>query len=260
MEFLFVVKKLLGWLIAPLPIVFFLLGAALILCRCGWKKAGIRVGALSLIAFLFMSMPLTSQLLLKPLEFKFPKLPLENRDAMKALDFDYIVVLGCWHRDDEQLPLIAKPAACSLARTTQAVQIWHQFPRKQLIFTGSGANDGGEANPEINAQIAQSLGVSENNITVISGTKDTDDEAAVLRSHLADSRFVVISSASHLARIQYIFAQHQLSPILSPAEYHTAHGKITWRSFIPRASALRQSEVAIYEALGNIWVRLKTLF
>ncbi len=260
MEFLFVVKKLLGWLIAPLPIVFFLLGAALILCRCGWKKAGIRVGALSLVAFLFMSMPLTSQLLLKPLEFKFPKLPLENRDAMIALDFDYVVVLGCWHRDDEKLPLAAKPASCSLTRTVQAVQIWHQFPEKRLIFTGTSDRNGGVSDPEMNSQVAASLGVSVDNIEVLSGAYDTEDEARSLQKKVGNSKFIVISSARHLARVQYVFAQHNLSPILSPAEYHTSHGEVTWRSFIPRASSLRKSEVAIYEALGNIWVRLKTLF
>jgi len=260
MEFLFAVKKLLGWVFAPLPIVIILLATALFLCRSGSKTAGVRLGAWSLLAFLFMSLPLTSQLLLKPLEFMFPKLPLENRDAMIALDFDYVVVLGCWHRDDEKLPLVAKPASCSLTRTVQAAQIWHQFPEKKLVFTGTSARNGGKSDPEMNASVAMSLGVSSKNIIVITGASDTEDGAQALRKKIGTSKFIAISSASHLARIQYIYSQYQLSPILSPAEYHTSHGRITWRSFIPRASSIRKSEVAIYEALGNIWVRLKTLF
>lgn len=213
-----------------------------------------------LTVLVFFSMPITSQFLIKSIEFSTPKLPIENDGYIAGLSPSYIVVFGCWHSDDPNLPLVAKIHQCSLPRVIQAVQIWRKIPSATIVFSGYAGVDGKQSDPEVNAELAMELGVPGDKILLEIGTQDSEEEITRYKKLTDGKDFIVISSASHIPRLQYLFAEQNLKPVFSPAEYASSHGEFSWHLLIPSASGLRQSERGWYEVMGNLWVRLKSIF
>lgn len=264
-EFGFFIKKLIGTLVMPLPISLFLILFSLYLFKKRHNKRARQVALFGLSVLFVFSLPITSQYFIKPIEFAHPKLPLEDPTYLASLKPDYIVVMGCWHSDDKKLPLVAQIHQCSLPRIIQAVQMWHQFPKTKLIFSGSGIDDEDKAkgkisDPAINAKLAAALGVAESNILLIEGTQDSEEEIAEQKKHVENSNFIVVSSATHISRLEILYSAYNLKPIFSPAEYVSGHGEFSWHLLIPSASALQQSERAIYEYMGITWVTIKATF
>lgn len=259
----FELKKILGVLLSPMPLFFIALAIAGFLMWRGYNKAGVRLSATALIVMLFLSTPITSRYLIWPIEFKHPKLALDSPQQiteLQKINPRHIVVLGCWHNDDDALPLVAKIHKCSLPRVVQGVKLWRLFPEATLLFSGHTARNDGVSHPEISARLAMDLGVPEHKILKVIGAKDTEDGINLYKHHIANTPFIVVSSATHMERVLFLYRKHGLEPILSPAEYASAHGHFSWQLFVPDAMSLYQSERAIYELLGNAWVKLKSLF
>ena len=260
LELGFLIKKIIGVVLMPLPISCLLILFALYWLNRGNKKLAIRVFVLGLAVLLFFSTPIISSYLIKPLEFSVPKLELSKLDDSSL---QYIVVLGCWHTDDPLLPLVAKLDQCSLPRVVQAVQIWRQFPESLVIFSGFDVEHEAKENlvkqsdPEVNSELAISLGLPKSNIILIEGAKDTEDEVTSIKAEVQQQPVIVISSATHMLRVKKLFNFHGISPLLSPAEYLSGHGAFSWQLFIPNARALHQSERALYEYMGISWVSLR---
>lgn len=255
----FLLKKLIGALLMPLPISMILACAALYYCVTHQLKKAKYAGITAVSLLLFFSLPLTSQFLIHPLEFRYPKLPLEDATYIAELQPDFIVVMGCWHSDDDQLPIVAKLDQCSLPRVVQAAQIWHQYPAAKLIFSGTAGRNGNLSDPAINAELAQALGVEQSKVILLEGSKDSVDEVNSHKKLVAGTRFIVVSSATHMKRLDMLYQSVGLTPIMSPSEYVSSHGFLTIHSFIPSASSLKQSERALYEYMGITWTFLKSL-
>lgn len=256
MDFFFLFKKLVGGFFTPLPIVFLLLSYGIYQLYKGKSRQGLLCSLAGLSLLLVTSMPIVGGAVLRQYEFAYEKLNIQ--DLKK--EPEYIVVLGCWHSSDEQLPLVAKIHQCSLARIVQGVQFWHKFPNSKLVFSGFSGKAGKPSHPEVNAQLAMDLGVPESQIILSIGNKDTAEEARVLSKTLAESPFILITSASHIPRSVRLFKAQGLSPIPSPAEYLSGHGSFSWQVLVPRASAIEQTERAMYEFLGNAWISIKLFF
>lgn len=261
----FFLKKFIGAILMPLPISLFIICLSLYLFKKRNHKIARRIAIIGLSLLVIFSLPITSQYFIRPIEFAYPKLPLEDPSYLKTLKPDYIVVMGCWHSDDKKLPLVAKIHQCSLPRVVQAVQMWHQYPDATLIFSGVGVDEsdiakGKVSDPAINAQLAMGLGVDKKQILLIEGTRDSEEEIAAQKKVVANSKFIVVSSATHISRLDLIYRHQGMYPIFSPAEYVSSHGEFSWRLLLPSASALQQSERAIYEYLGLAWVKVKSIF
>lgn len=254
----FLLKKLLGVILMPVPIVCLLVGLSLFFLFKGSYKKAKRYGSISFILLLLFSLPITSRLMLMPIERSVTTISLTELSAAQQPP-QYIWVLGCYHYDDE-LPLVAKFHACSLNRIVQAVQFWHQLPNLTLIFSGAAAKQGGISHPQISAQLAQQLGVPSDNIQLIIGTKDTEEGIQRIKQLVADKPFVAISSASHLRRMANLFNRYGLQPQLSASEYLAPHARFSYHLLIPSSASLKKTERAFYEVLGLLWVNVKAFF
>ncbi len=256
MDLFFLFKKLVGVFFTPLPIVFLLLSYGIYQLYKGRARQGLLCSLSGLCLLLFTSMPIVGGAVLRQYEFAYEKLDVQNLKQEPK----YIVVLGCWHSKDELLPLVAQIHQCSLARIVQGVQFWNKFPNSKLIFSGFSGRGGKPSHPEVNAQLAMELGVPEKQIILSIGNKDTAEEARVLSKTLFDSSFILVTSASHIPRSVKLFKAQGLNPIPSPAEYLSGHGDFSWQVLVPRASAIEQTERAMYEFLGNTWISIKLFF
>ena len=254
MDFLFALKKILGVLVSPLPIIIVCLGLGLFFINKNKRQLGLTLNVAGFALLLITSSPLLSVHLIRSFEFSIPKLD------TTGLTPEYIVVLGCWHSSDEQLPLAAKLHQCSLPRVVQSVQFWREFPSATVIYSGWSGQPGEPSHPAVNAQVAKSLGLPAQHIMLSPGSGDTEAEAKAIKQLVGTREFILIASASQMPRAMTLFNRNGLFPHPSPAEYVSGHGDFNYNLLVPQASALRQSERGVYEALGNLWIRLKTVF
>lgn len=260
MEFLFSVKKILGVLISPLPMTVCILmvgGVFLLKTPKSQYSKQVKILTISGIALLVIaSSPITAFYLLRPIEIAYPK----YQDELKQVD--NIVVLGCYHSSDKKLPDIANVHPCTLYRLIEALRLSRVYPSAQLYLTGWDSDDTHKmSHPEYSAKILMSLGVDKHRMTIIEGSKDTEDEVLVLKPVLKHKQNLVVSSASHFYRAMKLFDAHNVKVTPVPIEYLThKSGDWNWHLLIPDPDALQMTQRAVYEYLGNAWVNIKSEF
>lgn len=239
------IKQLVGALATPM-------GLALIVAMLGWLarafdrrrlSAGLFVAALAWL-YLAATAPF-SDALLTPLETRYPPLRTEQTPQVA-----YIVVLGSHYAPREALPVTAALGSEGLARIVEGVRLARVFPEARLVVSG-GAVGGYQPSALGYAALARELGLDGNRMVVIDSPRDTAEEAAAVVKLLGATQFVLVTSASHMPRAMQLMSAAGARALAAPTAQRV-HPDIawTWRSFLPRASALRGSEMALHEYIG----------
>ncbi|WP_143871021.1 ElyC/SanA/YdcF family protein [Catenovulum sediminis] len=258
MDLLFAVKKLIAAFIAPLPLTIALMITAYVLLLHIMDNHSARRYAkyfslASILVLMIVSLPITSDILIRPLEQYSPR----YQDALKQVD--NIVVLGCYNTEFDSRSDIANVRPCSLYRLNEAIRLSRVYPQAKLILSGwSKKGTTRFDHSEFLAKVAISLGVNRARLVLLNGSKDTNQEAKNLASIMLNKNNLVVSSASHFKRIDAIFSHYNIRYTAVPAEYlASADTFVSWKQLIPSARALHTSERAIYEYLGNIWIKIR---
>lgn len=249
----FVVKKVIGALLMPLPICIFILLLGFLALFL--KRHSIGYGLLSLftIVILLISTPFLPGKLLGEIEQQYPQYDLSTK-------VNFIVVLGCSHTNDARLPITSQIHHCSLARVNEAVRIWTHNPNAKIVTSGAAFSQP-FSQAEMNKKMLMVLGVNENAIIEVNLSRDTEDEANNLASILQADRFALVTSASHIPRAMRLFKAQRLKPIAAPTEHLVREASsITFFSFIPAAKNIKKMERWWYETLGQSWLTLKSWF
>jgi uncharacterized SAM-binding protein YcdF (DUF218 family) len=249
----FVVKKVIGALLMPLPVCFFILILGLIALFLKRHSIGYSLLSLFTIAILLISTPFLPGKLLGKIEQQNPQYDLSTK-------VNFIVVLGCSHTNDARLPITSQIHHCSLARINEAVRIWKHNPDAKIVTSGAAFSQP-FSQAEMNKKMLMVLGVSEDSIIVVNLSRDTEDEANNLAAILLSEKFALVTSASHIPRALRLFQGQNLKPIAAPTEHLVREGdKITFFSFIPAAKNIKKMERWWYETLGQGWLTLKSWF
>lgn len=251
---LFTAKKWLGQLLMPLPFsLSLLLLAVLLLWFTRFQKSGKLLATCALVIVTLMGMRPVSYELARPLEQTFSPFAVSQHP-----DIDAIVVLGNGHVSDPAIPLSSWQNHIALARTLEGVRLAKAYPQAQLIF--SGFVDGDPlSNAEVNARMAQSLGVDRSRMTLFENNKDTHDEAVSIAHHLQGRRVALVSSATHLPRAMVLYRQQGLDALPAPTDYTAKQSQQPQplHSYLPKGRYLMYSEAAIHEWIGRLWARLR---
>jgi len=172
---------------------------------------------------------------------------------------DYIIVLGCRHTTDAQLPATSELGVCSLQRLVEAVRILGIHPEAQLITSGYAGSDE-TSNAEKVKQAAMLLGVAESKILVESYPQDTEEEAELIAPRVSGKNVVLITNSDHMPRAIKYFQQQGIYPIAAPAGKWAKgmNDEKHWQYYIPRPNNLEQTTFAWYESLGRIVQWLKS--
>jgi uncharacterized SAM-binding protein YcdF (DUF218 family) len=176
---------------------------------------------------------------------------IEDESAIK-----YVVVLGGGHTSDPELPLISQIGRNSLVRLMEGIRIYRKYPWVKLILSGGRVFD---PVPEADtmARVAMEIGVPENDIILESKSKDTKDQAKIIKSIIGSEPFVLVTSASHMPRSMAMFRKLGMSPIPSPIGHRVRGGQgLSPHSFFPGTGNLRKAELAVHEYLGLTWSKL----
>ena len=107
------------------------------------------------------------------------------------------------------------------------------------------------------SRVAGKIGIPENDIILESKSKDTKDQAKLIKSIVGNEQFVLVTSASHMPRSMAMFKKLGMNPIPSPIGHLVSEGQgLNPHSFFPSTGNLYKAQLAIHEYLGLTWSKL----
>ncbi|STR40362.1 membrane Protein [Klebsiella michiganensis] len=197
---LFTLKKVLGGMMLPLPLLLLLIAFGIaLLWFSRFQRTGKLCVSLGWLLLLLLSLQPVADSLLKPIEDKYPTWRGEKR-------VQYVVVLGGGYTWNPDWAPSSNLINNSLPRLTEGIRLWYENPGSKLIFTGAAAKTNPVSTAEAGARVAESLGIPRSEILVLDKPKDTEEEAAAVKMAIGDAPFLLVTSASHLPRAMIFFA------------------------------------------------------
>jgi len=245
---LFLAKKLISVFLYPLGASLLLLFVGTILWRRRPKShAGPIMVTAGAVWLLLMSLPITGFILLRSLEVQAGRYadPVElSRNGIR-----HIVVLGGDLRAGN-LTSADRIANTSLVRVMEAIRLWKQIPDSRLVLSGGSVSNKLMTTADGMALLAKELGVPRDAIILEDKSRDTEDEARLLKSMLGTDPFALVTTACHMPRSVRLFRQKGLNPIPAPADFETTEFIFSFNSLLPTIQGLGMTHNAIHEYLG----------
>ena len=254
---MFLLKKIIAPLCLPLTfsLVILIFGFIFLYFRRKQRRGRVFV-LLGILLLLFFSYDVTSGLLLRPLETRYPPFGAETLAAAKEIK--WIAVLGGGHIDSPTIPATSRLSEAAAARLIEAVRIHRELPGSRLILSG-GAIYTASSEAKTMADAAPYFGIKAKDVVLEAQSRDTEEEALRIREIIGTGRLILVTSAAHMPRSMSLFRKVGLDPIPAPAHFLALEGsgKIVPHNFFPSAEGLRQSEIAVHEYLGILWAKLR---
>ena len=259
---MFILKKFIGQLFFPVPLCLEILIAGLLLLLFTRKqKAGKIIISVGVILLTFLSYPALSNTFLRRLECQYPPfIPTVTSDFVPGEavpQIRWIVVLGGGHISDPKIPITSQLAGASLVRLTEGIRLHNLMPGSKLVLSEGKVFDS-VSGAETMAEVAKALGVKQEDLILESESKDTVDEARIIKSIVGNDKFILVTSASHMPRSMGMFKKLGMQPIPAPSGYIMKEKQgISPGDFFPSSDELRKAEGVIYEYLGLLLAKLR---
>jgi uncharacterized SAM-binding protein YcdF (DUF218 family) len=242
----FILKKVVTYVLLP-PGCFIIL----VLLSAFLVKRWFRLVAVFLAALLYLSaITPVHDLLVIPLEDAYG-LP----SAAEVRKGNAYVVLGGGVYDFA--PDIDGRGALSgeaLSRLVCAYRLY-RMDRKPIIFSGGQVFEG-QPEAKVAKRMLLSFGVNEKDIIVEAASKDTHENAKLVKEiaeRLKITRIVLITSAFHMKRSMMLFDKVFKGTIPYPTGYHTSRGKYNILSYLPDTGNLAGLALALKEYMGILF-------
>jgi len=249
MDTLFLLKKIVGELMNPLSIGLIIASFGLVSLYTNRIKGAKYLLSFSLLWIAFFSYGPVSDLLLKPLEEKYPAL-LDTPTTV-----EYVLVLGNGHKTDACLPITTELDPTAVIRLNEGIRHYNHLGSAKLVVSGYAGLFDVNCHAQMQKRLAIALGVDADDIITFDSPKDTLQEAEEMKRLVGTAPFILVTTASHMPRAYKIFTKMGLHPVAAPTDYHV-RGDSEWLH-MPRGDALRGSDIAFHEYYGLIWEWLK---
>src|SRR3712207_2387459 len=170
---MFLLKKIIGPLLFPLPLCLLLMGVGLLLL---WftrrQRAGKSLVTAGFVLLTLLSFGQVSGPLLRTLETSYG--PLEAAPAVvNGVEVKWVVVLGGGTSSDESLPAWERASEGTRARTVEGVRLLRQIPGARLVLSG-GSVYGSGADADSMLALVTSLGVDGGSVRLDWESLDTE--------------------------------------------------------------------------------------
>ena len=252
---MFIFKKIIGPCFDPLSVCLVLLVAGvLVLWATRRQRLGKVLVSVGVAALIFAGYGWFSRPFVERLESKYPAL----LEVDKASGVKWIVVLGYGVVPDKKLPPNSQLCNGALARLVEGIRIHRALPGTRIILSG-GPPSGGVPEAEAMARTAAFLGVDRQKLVLDSTSKDTEDQARLIKRMIGDEKFILVTSAVHMPRSVALAQKQGLHPIPAPADYIVKEnaGTISPAEFFPGSGSIAAIELAMHEYLGMVWAKLR---
>jgi uncharacterized SAM-binding protein YcdF (DUF218 family) len=248
---LFLLKKIISALIMPLSIIIIFLVLAIIFYHYKKRFSYACLIAATLLLTLGSFRPFAN-LVMAPIENEHVAFTRSSEPV------DYIIILGCRHTTEAQLPATSELGICSLQRLVEAIRIFRMHPEAHLITSGFAGHDE-TSNAEKVKEAAMLLGIPERKIIVESFPQDTEEEAELIAPRVTGKNVVLITNSDHMPRAIKYFQLQGVDPIAAPAGKWIKgnDNEKNWPYYIPKVRNLDQTTHAWYESLGRFVQWLK---
>jgi uncharacterized SAM-binding protein YcdF (DUF218 family) len=249
----FLLSKTIGLFAVPTNVIacVALVGLALVILR---RPVGKIISLLALMLFLIAGLSPLGNMLLTPLEQRFP--------GMKYPDepISGIIILGGSY--DTQIRSYLSTVTFGEDTETMAIvaSLSRRYPGAKIVFSGgSDRLTPGPSEAAVARQLFMSFGIDPNRILIEDQSRNTEENARfTLRIIDPDpqSKWMLLTSAYHMPRAIGTFRQVGFNVIAFPAGWRT-HG---WRDFFwPEPSVtenFRRVDIATREWVGLIVYKL----
>jgi len=213
---MFLFKKIISPFFMSVPAVLLLALLGLIfLWFTRRQKTGKTLVTLSTVLLVFFSYGAVSNMLAKPLEQEYP--PITDFQAYKGVK--WVVVLGGGSGVDPRLPPSTYLSGASLFRLSEGIYIHNRLSNTKLILTGRSGFEGITPVAEVMGDVAVEWGVEPEDIILETKATDTKDHPVYVKEIVGRDRFILVTSASHMARAMALFRKHGMEPIAAPTDY-----------------------------------------
>jgi len=165
--------------------------------------------------------------------------------------------IGGGHFSDPKLPISDQLSDASLFRLVEGICIHKKISNSTLVLSGGSVFDS-TSDAGAMAKMAMALGIEKKEIVLESESKDTKDQAKFIQNIIGNNRFVLVTSASHMARSVALFAAKGMKPIPAPTGFWVKNTlKMSPARFFPSGKGIDKMQRVVYEYLGIAWARLR---
>ncbi|WP_386033843.1 ElyC/SanA/YdcF family protein [Thalassotalea euphylliae] len=183
--------------------------------------------------------------------------PIENSYetfSRSSTPVNYIIVLGCGHTTNYEMPALTQLKDCSLRRLIEGVRISKLHPEAKIITSGFAFHD--EVTNAVKVkQAAIELGVPRSKIITEPFPKDTREEAQLIAPRVIGQNVVLVTDASHMPRAMKYFELEGVKAIPAPTGFRikNINEPLHWSHFVPVTGNLEKTSNAWYESMGRLW-------
>ncbi len=254
----FVLSKTFWFFAQPSSLITVAIVAGLLLARRpAWSKAGNRLAWSGLALLLFAGLGPFSNMVVLPLEQRFPARHGRLPDGPIA----GIIVLGGYEdgRTTEARGTLTLNEAAE--RITETAVVAHRLPGVPVIISGgSGAIllEDKAAAPAI-GDFLQSIGIAASRIRLEDKSKTTYENALFTRALMQPKpgdRWILVTSAAHMPRSVATFRHQGFDVIPWPADFRTKDAGDAIRPFGSLPAGLKRLDEATMEWVGLVAYRI----
>jgi uncharacterized SAM-binding protein YcdF (DUF218 family) len=216
-----------------------------------WRRFGRWLLIGGLVALLVCGLSPLGELLILPLENRFPRPDLARGGPVAG-----IIILGGAIGANSNPPRELAGLNESAERMTEAVVLTRQFPDARLVFTGGSAALLAKEPPEsaTMARLLEGLGVAKERTVLESRSRDTYENAAFTK-RLVDprpgQRWLLVTSGWHMPRAMGSFRKAGFPVEPWPVDYRTS-GRLRLRLGTSVPEGLRRVDFVTKEYLGLV--------
>jgi uncharacterized SAM-binding protein YcdF (DUF218 family) len=210
------------------------------------RRASLPLLVTAAFTTLVFSTGIVAAALMSPLEYEYPRL--ENpADHPRAR---HIVVLTGWAADDPAMPLTGRLNFSSAYRVLLALELHRDRPDCDVIVSGT------RVTAKIMGEALVKLGIPPDRLRLEDQSTDTRESIEFVRKMVGDDEVFLVTSGGHMPRAMAEARRVGLVAVPAPTDHQQPKD---WRraSWLPSASSLAVSDLAVHEYIGRLWYRLR---
>jgi uncharacterized SAM-binding protein YcdF (DUF218 family) len=244
----FYLAKILGFFAIPSNLVILIGLGGVLLLRSRFQRAGWRLMAGSLIVLAIMGLSPLGNVLIIPLEDRFPRWD-DTRGAP-----DGIVVLGGAVSPDVAVQRHSPALTEAAERMTALVELVRRYPNARIVFSGGvGALAATATEAEVALDFWEALGIQRQRVMVEDKSRNTMENAQFSMDLVKPGpgeRWLLVTSAYHMPRAIGVFRKVGFVVEPYPVDWRTRGPEDVLRPFPTLGDGLRRTDTAVREWVG----------
>lgn len=231
----------------PLSVTLILVLISLVLIN-GNKRISRALIVFAVILLYVLSLGHTADFILKPLEGRYPLL----KNA--KITVDAVVVPGGGSVDLEWINAAPVPNEETLSRLVTGVELAKRLRVPLILCGGNGEPFATKVNDaDVMAQSAYDMGMPKEQVIIENVSRNTLENSYAVRKLVKGDRIILATSAYYMRRAKALFTRRGFTVIPAPAFFLAQTRKVSFNSFIPKATDLYRSTVGLAEWASMAW-------